>query len=86
MSSSTIYAFALIAGLTAYLFGRSRRAAFIAGILAITLNDVFYALQVSYHRQAGYTVIGGAGIFDTIVFSSLLAVALAELVGETREK
>lgn len=81
-----IYAFAIIAGLTAYLLGRSRRASFIAGVLAIALNDIIYAFQVSYHRQAGTTTIGGAGIFDTIVFSALLAVGLAELVGETREK
>ncbi len=81
-----IYAFAIIAGLTAYLLGRSRRASFIAGILAITLNDIIYAFQVSYYRQEGTTTIGGAGIFDTIVFSALLAVGLAELIGETREK
>lgn len=81
-----IYAFAIIAGLTAYLLGRSRRASFIAGILAIALNDIIYAFQVSYYRQAGATTIGGAGIFDTIIFSALLAVGLAELIGETREK
>lgn len=81
-----IYAFAIIAGLTAYLLGRSRRASFIAGILAIALNDLIYALQVTYYRQPGHTVIGGAGVFDTLVFSALLAVGLAELVGETREK
>lgn len=81
-----VYAFAIIAGLTAYLLGRSRRASFVAAILAIALNDIIYAFQVSYYRQAGATTIGGAGIFDTIVFSALLAVGLAELVGETREK
>lgn len=81
-----IYAFAIIAGLTAYLLGRSRRASFIAGILSIALNDLIYAFQVSYHRQAGATTIGGAGIFDTLVFSALLAVGLAELIGETRER
>ncbi len=80
------YAFAIIAGLTAYLLGRSRRASFIAGILSIALNDLIYAFQVSYHRQAGTTTIGGAGIFDTIVFSALIAVGLAELIGEAREK
>ena len=81
-----VYAFAIIAGLTAYLLGRSRRASFIAAILAIALNDIIYAFQVSYYRQAGTTIIGGAGIFDTIVISALLAVGLAEVIGETREK
>lgn len=81
-----IYLFAIVAGLTAYLLGRSRRASFIAAILAIALNDVIYAFQVSFRGQAGATSIGGAGIFDTIVFSALIAVGLAEVIGETREK
>lgn len=81
-----IYLFAIVAGLTAYLLGRSRRASFIAAILAIALNDVIYAFQVSLRGQAGATSIGGAGIFDTIVFSALIAVGLAEVIGETREK
>ncbi|NLY53659.1 MAG: DUF1614 domain-containing protein [Firmicutes bacterium] len=81
-----IYAFAIIAGLTAYLFGRSRRASLIAGILSIALNDIIYAIQVVYHGQAGSTSIGGAGIFDTMIVSALLAAALAEIIGETREK
>lgn len=80
------YAFAIIAGLTAYLLGRSRRASFIAGILSIALNDLIYAFQVSYHQQAGSTTIGGAGIFDTLVLSGLLAVGLSEIIGETRER
>lgn len=81
-----IYTFSLIAGITAYLFGRSRRGAFIAGVLGIVLNDVIYGLLLLMGPFTGQTVIGGAGIFDAVVLAGLLAVLLAELIGETREK
>jgi uncharacterized membrane protein len=81
-----IYVNAIIAGSAGYLLGRSRRGAFCAGILGIILNDVFYFFEVLYTGTRGGTAIGGAGIFDTIVISSLIAVLLAEVVGETREK
>ncbi|MBS3939084.1 MAG: DUF1614 domain-containing protein [Peptococcaceae bacterium] len=81
-----IYTFSLIAGITAYLFGRSRRGAFIAGVLGIVLNDVVYGILLLMGPFTGKTVIGGAGIFDAVVLAGLIAVLLAELIGETREK
>ncbi|MBT9176191.1 MAG: hypothetical protein DDT20_00504 [Firmicutes bacterium] len=41
-----IYMFALIAGITAYLLGRSRRGSFIAGVLGVVLNDLIYGVQL----------------------------------------
>ncbi|MBS3984247.1 MAG: DUF1614 domain-containing protein [Selenomonadales bacterium] len=81
-----IYMFALIAGITAYLFGRSRRGSFIAGVLGVVLNDLIYGIQLYIGPFEGATTIGGTGIFDTVVLAGLIAVLLAELVGETREK
>lgn len=81
-----VYTFALIAGITAYLFGRSRRGSFIAGVLGVVLNDLIYGVQLLRGNYAGQTTIGGSGIFDTVVLSGLIAVLLAEIVGETREK
>jgi len=81
-----IYTFSLIAGITAYLLGRSRRGAFIAGVLGIVLNDVIYGVLLMMGPFEGRTVIGGAGMFDAVVLAGLIAVLLAELVGETREK
>jgi uncharacterized membrane protein len=86
MAIDPVYAFALIAGITAYLAGRSRRGSFIAGVMGIVLNDVIYGVQLLYLNFQGETTIGGAGIFDTVVLAGIIAVLLAELVGETREK
>jgi len=81
-----IYMFALIGGITAYLFGRSRRGSFIAGVMGVVLNDLIYGVQLYLDQFEGATTIGGTGIFDTVVLAGLFAVLLSELVGETREK
>lgn len=81
-----MYMYALLAGLTAYIIGRSRRASFIAGVLSVVVNDLVYAIQLSLRGYPGGTIIGGAGVFDTTIIAGLLAVMLAELIGETRER
>lgn len=77
-----IIAFAVLAGVIAYIFGRSRRGAFIAGILGIVISDIISAF---ISRPIG-TIIGGAGILDAVVISGVIAVGLCEIVGETGEK
>lgn len=79
-----LFAFAIIAGIVAYIFGRSRRGAFIAGIMGILIGDLLYVFGVA-GRPIG-TVIGGAGVFDATIISGVIAVLLCEIVGETREK
>lgn len=79
-----IIAFALLAGIIAYIFGRSRRGAFIAGIFGMIISDIIYAFGVTT-RPVG-TTIGGAGVFDGAVIAGIIAVGLCEIVGETREK
>lgn len=80
-----MYIFALLAGLIAYLAGRSRRSAFIAGTMGIVLTDIIARLEVALTGGRTTTVIGGAGIFDTVVLSGIIAVGLAEIIGEGRE-
>ncbi|MGI6038552.1 MAG: DUF1614 domain-containing protein, partial [Limnochordia bacterium] len=81
-----LWLFALIGGLCGYLAGRSRRGAFIAGSLGILLTDFFSLAEVITRRQPATMAIGGAGVFDSIVLGGIIAVGLAELVGETRER
>lgn len=81
------YLYGLVAGLTGYLAGRSRRSAFCAGVLGVFLADLahwaWYALPSG---QADLVVrIGGGGFQDTAVVAGVLGVVLAEVVGETRE-
>lgn len=78
--------YGIAAGLIAYLAGRSRRSAFIGGILGIILSDIAHFVTVVRAGIPGTTDIGGAGAFDVVIIAGLVGVMVAELVGETREK
>lgn len=81
-----MYLFAIIAAVVGYLAGRSRRSAFIAGSMGLLLTDIFARIEVAIRGGAGRMSIGGAGVFDAIVIGGILALLLAELFGETRER
>jgi hypothetical protein len=81
-----IYLFAIIAGVVGYLAGRSRRSAFIAGSMGLLLTDIFSRIEIMIRGGSGRMVIGGAGVFDSIVIGGILALLLAEIIGETRER
>lgn len=73
-------------GLIAWALGRSRRGAFICGVVGVLLADVTTGL-VNWAQGINQTlVLGGAGLADSVVISGVLAVALAELVGECAER
>jgi len=73
-------------GIIAYLSGRSRRSSFIGGVMGIIINDI---IQMAVNAARGVSqpvVLGGAGFLDAIVLSGIIAVILAEFVGEIRER
>lgn len=76
----------LAAGVIGYIFGRSRRGAFIAGVVGVMLSAAATAVLVWRQGINQHLVLGGAGAFDVIVMSGLIAVLLAELIGETMER
>lgn len=78
--------YGISAGLIAYLAGRSRRSAFVGGVLGIILSDIVHMLTLINAGIPGRTDIGGAGAFDVTMIAGIVAVMVAELVGETREK
>ncbi|CUH96239.1 putative membrane protein [Propionispora sp. 2/2-37] len=78
--------YGVTAGLISYLAGRSRRNAFIGGVLGIILSDIIHLFTLIGSGIAGTTNIGGAGAFDVIMIAGFVGVMVAELVGETREK
>ncbi len=80
------YIWGLVAGVTAYLLGRSRRLAFIGATLGILVADLAHAIEAAVKRIPSPTRIGGAGVFDTLVLAGIIGVILAEVVGETRER
>lgn len=79
------YLFAVIAGVLAYILGRSRRGAFTAAILGVTLADLGAWLELIVTRTSGRAWLGGAGMLDATVISGLVAVLIAELLGESLE-
>lgn len=81
-----LYVIAVIAGVIAYITGRSRRGSFIAGTMAIILNDCFAQIENILTGAPSTITIGGAGIFDAVIIAGLIALGLAEVVGETAEK
>lgn len=79
------FLYGIVAGVIAYLLGRSRRNAFVCSVLGITLSSI---LIVVYNRIMGAPTplnLGGGGAFDTIILSVLISVGLAELIGKTTE-
>ncbi|MDI9484375.1 MAG: DUF1614 domain-containing protein [Bacillota bacterium] len=81
-----LWLFSVVAGIVGYLSGRSRRASFIAGVLGLFAVDLIHLGQALINNMATRVVLGGAGVFDAMVVAGLIAVALAEIVGETRER
>lgn len=81
-----MWLYAICAGVLAWLLGRSRRGAFICGVLGVMLADTATAIvnwSRGVHQQL---VLGGAGVADAVVVSGVLAVLLCELIGEIAER
>ena len=86
ISIDPLYLYGIVGGLIAYLLGRSRRGAFICGVLGVMLSDIANAVVV-WSRGAQQTlVLGGGGVFDAMVFAGVLGVLLCELLGELLER
>ncbi|WP_406676204.1 DUF1614 domain-containing protein [Moorella sp. ACPs] len=81
-----LYYYPLIAGVVAYLVGRSRRAAFVGAILGVLLLDVVDLFYYLSRGLRGTVAFGGAGIIDVTFMAAVVAVLLAEFIGEARER
>ena len=83
----TLWLFPLLAGITGYLAGRSRRGAFVSATLGMMSLDIgYYIWLIRSGAPAGRVSIGGAGAFDGIVIAGIFAILLAEAIGEIRER
>lgn len=81
-----MWLYGLCGGLVAWLFGRSRRAAFICGVVGILLADAGRGIILWIRGYQTQLVLGGAGIADATVISGVIAVMFCELIGETIER
>ncbi|HZK24553.1 MAG TPA: DUF1614 domain-containing protein [Oscillospiraceae bacterium] len=78
---------AIVAAVTAYLLGRSRRSAFIGGIFGVILTDLFAWLETLFLYQLHVPIVlGSTGVYGAAVIAGMGAVLLAELVGEILER
>lgn len=76
----------LVAGATAYLAGRSRRAAFAGALLGMAAFDLLTVLANLARGIPGpLAALGGGGVYDGAAVAAFTAVLLAEAVGEGRE-
>lgn len=80
------YVYPIVGATIAYLLGRSRRGAFIAGVVGVVISDLIQLILNNINNIPAPTRFGGAGGVDTTVITGILAVLIAEIVGETRER
>lgn len=81
-----MYIYAVACGLISYIIGRSRKAAFISGVLGIIISDLIQWVVNMVTGIPGTIRMGGAGFMDAVILSPIIAVLLVEIIGETREK
>jgi len=78
---------AVLAAVTAYILGRSRRAAFVGGVFGVILTDLMaWTENLVLYQLHVPIVLGSTGIFGAAVIGGMGAVLLAELVGEILER
>ncbi len=80
------YAYGIAAGVIAYVLSRSRRAAFVCAVVGMLLADVLVGVYNAANGVDAVLNLGTAGAFDAVVLSGLIAVLLAEFVGELIER
>lgn len=81
-----VFSGGIFAGLLATLFGRSRRGAFIAGLMGVFLVDLASVVQLRLSGIEQQITLGSGGLFSSTVVSAFLAVIICEILGEIREK
>ena len=78
--------YGIAGGLIAWLLGRSRRSAFVAGVLGVTLADLITGASL-WLRGVDQTIhLGGAGALDAVVLAGVIGVLCCELFGEIMER
>ena len=73
-------------GVIAWLLGRSRRSAFVAGVIGVIIADVITAINTWRSGVNQPLHLGSAGAFDAVVLSGITSVLFCELLGELIER
>ena len=78
--------YGIAGGAIAWLLGRSRRSAFIAGVLGVMLADVITGISLWLRGVNQVIHLGGAGALDAVIIAGVTSVLLCELAGEIMER
>jgi uncharacterized membrane protein len=81
-----IYLWGLVSGVLAYVGTRSRRTAFVTGILGVVALDIANLIEVIVRDLPTTVYFGGAGVFDSVVVAGIVSAVLAEGFGEAVER
>lgn len=73
-------------GVIAWLLGRSRRSAFIAGVLGVIIADLVSGVSLWMKGIRQTVALGGAGALDAVVIAGITGVLMCELAGEIMER
>ena len=77
--------YGLVAGIVAYILGRSRRNAFVSAILGISLAQL---IQFIVNHATGVKTVLGLGVggaFGTMIIAVIISVAVSEFLGRSFE-
>ena len=80
-----MYVYGIVAGVVAYMLGRSRRNAFVSCVLGVSLSML---IQYIVNMCLGTPTVLGLGVggaFGTIIISTTISVALCEFLGRAFE-
>lgn len=78
--------YGLAGGAIAWLLGRSRRSAFIAGVLGVAIADIVNGVSLWMKGIHQTVYLGGAGALDAIVIAGVVGVLCCEITGEAMER
>lgn len=81
-----MWLYGICGGVIAWVIGRSRRAAFVCGVVGVLLADAASATVAALQGYAVEFTLGGGGIADACVISGVIGVLMCELIGETVER
>lgn len=81
-----LYIPGILSGLISYITTRSRRSAFIGAIISVILSDMVAVIALSLKPDQTQIILGGGGIFDALIVNGIIAVIVAEVIGEIRER
>lgn len=85
MIMDNMYIYGVVAGIVAYVLGRSRRNAFVSCLLGITLAQSVQWIINYFSGVKSILGLGVGGVFSTYIVSIIISVAVSEFIGRCVE-